>query len=295
MRCLAIVFLFFFISFILFVVYRSAVLCYNMRKEGYDSMLIDGHIHLENGPLSVAYVMRFVEAGVKKGLDVLQILDHTHRFIEFAPMYESLKKASHYQKEWFDKKQLQPLADYHRLIAEMKRMDLPLQLKWGLEVCYTPEAKPLLRDLLAAYPYDFIIGSIHSIDGLLYDMPFSKEILWEKQSTASIYRRYYEIMEDMIASDLFTQIGHPDQLKLFGYEPGYDLTATYERIAEAAFVHNVFMENNTGIHYRYHHPDIGTNSQFLSILKKHGVKIMTASDAHVPEHVGMLIREISES
>lgn len=257
-------------------------------------MLIDGHIHLENGALSVEYVMRFVEAGVKMGLDELHILDHTHRFIEFAPMYENLKKASHYQKEWFDKKHPQPLKDYHRLIAEMKQMDLPIKIKWGLEVCYTPEAKELLRELLTAYPYDFIIGSIHSVDGLLFDMPFSKEILWEKYSVDSIYRRYYEIMEDMITSDLFTQIGHPDQLKLFRYEPGYDLTATYERIAEAAYTHDVYMENNTGIHYRYHHPDIGTNSKLLNILKARGVKIMTASDAHVPEHVGMLIREISE-
>ena len=54
------------------------------------------------------------------------------------------------------------------------------------------------------------------------------------------------------------------------------------------------MENNTGIHYRYHHSDMGTNSQFLAILKQYKVKIMTASDAHVPEHVGKFIREIAQ-
>lgn len=257
-------------------------------------MLIDGHIHLENGPLSVEYAMRFVDAGVKMGLDELHILDHTHRFIEFAPMYEPLKKASHYQKEWFDKKHPEPLANYFRLIEEMKQKDLPIRVKWGLEVCYAPEAKPLLKEILTAYPYDFLIGSIHSIDGLLYDMPFSKEILWDVYETDDIYRRYYEIMEDMIASDLFTQIGHPDQLKLFHYQPNYDLTDTYERIAKSALAHNVYMENNTGIHYRYQHPDLGTNQQFLNILRKNNVKIMTASDAHVPEHVGKFIREISE-
>lgn len=257
-------------------------------------MLIDGHIHLENGPLSVEYAMRFVDAGVKMGLDELHILDHTHRFIEFAPMYETLKKASHHQKEWFDKKHPEPLANYFRLIEEMKQKELPIRVKWGLEVCYAPEAKPLLKELLTAYPYDFLIGSIHSIDGLLYDMPFSKEILWDAYETDDIYRRYYEIMEDMIASDLFTQIGHPDQLKLFHYLPSYDLTDTYDRIAKSALAHNVYMENNTGIHYRYQHPDLGTNQQFLNILRKNNVKIMTASDAHVPEHVGKFIREISE-
>lgn len=258
-------------------------------------MLIDGHIHLENGPLSEEYVMRFVEAGVKTGMNELQILDHTHRFQEFLPMYEGLKQASPYQKEWFDKKHPEPLANYYRLIETMKQKDLPIKVKWGLEVCYAPEAKPLLKQVLSAYPYDFLIGSIHSIDCLLYDMPFSKEILWNVYAVDDIYRRYYEIMEDMITSDLFTQIGHPDQLKLFQYEPSYDLSETYERIAKLAFAHNVYMENNTGIYYRYHHPDMGTNQQFLNILKKHHVKIMTASDAHVPEHVGNYIREIADN
>lgn len=257
-------------------------------------MLIDGHVHLENGPLSVEYAMRFVDAGVKMGLDELHLLDHTHRFIEFLPMYEGLKQASPYQKEWFDKKHPEPLANYFRLIEEMKHKDLPIRVKWGLEACYAPDAKPLLKEVLSAYPYDFLIGSIHSIDNLLYDMPFSKEILWDVYDTDEIYRRYYEIMEDMIASDLFTQIGHPDQLKLFQYEPSYDLRETYERIAQTASAHDVYMENNTGIYYRYHHPDMGTNKQFLDILKQYKVKIMTASDAHVPEHVGKYIREITE-
>ena len=133
----------------------------------------------------------------------------------------------------------------------------------------------------AVHPYDFLIGSIHSIDGLLYDMNgFSREILWDKYDTNAIYRRYYEIMEDMIESDLFTQIGHPDQLKIFHYEPDYDLKPTYERLAVLAKEHDVDMETNTGCHYRYLHEDVGTNQVFLEILKAHGVKIMTASDAH---------------
>lgn len=258
-------------------------------------MLVDGHMHLENGPLSVEYVMEFVKKGIEMNMDCIHILDHTHRFIEFKPMYESLRKADERQKAWLDKKVLEPLSTYHQVIEEVKKMDLPIQVKFGLEVCYAPEDKALIKEVLSKYPYDFVIGSIHSIDGLLYDMSaFSKDILWDKYDVNDIYKRYYEIMEDMIKSDLFTQIGHPDQLKLFNYYPTYDLTPTYEKLALLAKEHDVYMENNTGIHYRYHHEDMGTNQEFLAILKKHGVKIMTASDAHVPNHVGMLIKEISE-
>ena len=45
--------------------------------------MIDGHVHLENGDLSVDYAMQFVNAAAEKGIDTLQILDHTHRFLEF--------------------------------------------------------------------------------------------------------------------------------------------------------------------------------------------------------------------
>lgn len=48
-------------------------------------MYIDGHMHLENGPLTKEYVLQFVEEAQKKGIDEIQILDHTHRFIEFEP------------------------------------------------------------------------------------------------------------------------------------------------------------------------------------------------------------------
>ena len=261
--------------------------------------MIDAHTHLENGPLTVEYCMKFVNAAIEKGMDTIHILDHTHRFIEFAPMYEPLKKADYRQKEWFDKKKLEPLQTYFDLIddmkVELKKRNLPITVKFGLEVCYAPENEEFLRNLLSQYPYDYLIGSIHSIDGLLYDMnAFSREILWDKYDTNAIYKRYYEIMEQMIKSDLFTQIGHPDQLKLFHYEPTYDLVPTYQRLAKLAKEHDVYMENNTGIHYRYHHEDMGTNPTFLRILKENGVKIITASDAHQSEHVGMFIKEISE-
>ena len=45
--------------------------------------MIDGHMHLEYGTLSVEYVLQFVQEAIKKGLNEIQILDHTHRFKEF--------------------------------------------------------------------------------------------------------------------------------------------------------------------------------------------------------------------
>ena len=57
-------------------------------------MLVDGHMHLENGPLTKEYVMEFINEAYKQGFDRIQILDHTHRFKEFEVIYQGVKEAS---------------------------------------------------------------------------------------------------------------------------------------------------------------------------------------------------------
>lgn len=258
--------------------------------------MIDGHTHLEYGSLTKDYVLKFVEEAKIKGIKTLHILDHTHRFIEFEPMYEDLKKIPE-QKAWLDNKEKKfrdHLDDFINLMQEIKKEDLPIEIKYGLEVCYTKESEAFLRDILSKYPFDFLIGSIHSIDGILYDMPFSKELLFDQIPIDTIYKRYYELQFDLIKSDLFTQIGHPDQIKLQKLYPSYDLTPTYTTLANLLNEHHMLCENNTGIHYRYHHPDIGLSDTFLQVMKDHHVSMITSSDAHHPEDVGCEINLIYE-
>ena len=52
-------------------------------------------------------------------------------------------------------------------------------------------------------------------------------------------------------SSLFTQIGHPDTIKLFDIYPSYDLMPTYTHLAKLAAQKGIQMENNTGCYYRY--------------------------------------------
>ena len=69
------------------------------------------------------------------------------------------------------------LDDYDRLIKEVKALDLPIEVTFGLEVCYVPKYEEYIRKVLSEHDYDFVVGAIHSINGKLYDMNFSKEIL----------------------------------------------------------------------------------------------------------------------
>lgn len=255
--------------------------------------LIDNHMHLEYGDLSKDYVLKFVEVAVEKGIDEIGILDHSHRFIEFEPMYEPLKKVE-VQKVWLENKKKKfkdHLSELIRLKNEVQELDLPIKVKFGLEVCYTPESKEFIKDVLKNYDFDFLVGAIHSIDGILYDMSFSKELLWEKFDVNHIYKRYYELLLNMIDSKIFDQVAHPDTIKLFNYYPNFDLKDTYLNLAKHIKDNKMKAENNTGCYYRYNHPDMGLSDELLKIFVENDVEIITTSDAHYPEHVGNYIKE----
>lgn len=259
-------------------------------------MLIDSHMHLEYGPLDKSYVMEFVNEAISKGLDEIHILDHSHRFIEFEPMYENLKKIE-VQKIWLENKKMKfkdNLLDYVNLMEEIKKDNLPINIKYGLEICYTPQNKEFIKDVLKPYKFDFLVGAIHSIDGILYDMNFSKEILWDKFDTNQIYKRYYELVMGLIESDLFSQLAHPDTIKLFNYYPTYDLKDTYNLMAKKLNEHHMLAECNTGCYYRYNHKDLGLSDELLEILLKNNVEIITASDAHHPNDVGSYIKQANQ-
>lgn len=258
---------------------------------------VDGHMHLEYGDLSVEYVMEFVNRAKEVGLDKIQILDHTHRFKEFYHLYDDLREIE-VQRKWLDNPKYKfhnTLDEFIALKNEVQAMDLGIEVAFGLEICYVPGQEEFIKNIVSKYDFDFLVGSIHSIDGRLYDMGFSKSILWDVIDTDTIYKRYYEIVFDLVKSDLFDQIGHVDTIKMFNYYPSYDLTPTYLEFARLCKEHHVIVENNTGASFRYGHSDIGLNKELLKILRDNGNEMITASDSHRPFEVGTNLDKIFEA
>ncbi|MFA5341348.1 MAG: PHP domain-containing protein [Clostridia bacterium] len=254
--------------------------------------MIDGHVHLEKGPLDLDYLDEFVFYAQKAGLEGIQILDHTHRFTEFAEIYRGIRNASLLQQNWIDDRMKDSLSDYISLIDQAKKKKYTINLKFGLEVCYTKNTEHILKGILRAYKFDFLVGAVHSVFDYLYDIDsFSKELLWSRYCADDIYKEYYENMLSLIKSGLFTQAAHPDVIKLYNIYPSYNLIDTYSDIAKLALEKDIYIENNFGCYYRYGHMDLGLSEQFLSVLRNKGVKIILASDAHVPKDVGRCFYE----
>ena len=256
---------------------------------------MDGHVHLEHGPLTKEYVLEFVREAERKGLDELDILDHSHRFREFRSCYDHLRIYPQ-QDEWLNRpsKFADSLEDYDSLIREIRKLDLPLRVCFGLEVCYTEDTEELLREILKDGKYDFLTGSVHSVGHILYDMPFSEELLKEKYTEEEVCHLYYERLINCASSGLFARIGHPDQIKVTVSDSGIDLTEDFRKLARVLSEKQVIAENNTGCHWRYGIEEIGNSEKLLEIFKEHNVRMIAASDAHDPQNTGLFVKEATQ-
>ena len=67
------------------------------------------------------------------------------------------------------------------------------RLKFGLEVCYSPEHRKDIENIKNMYSFDFLVGSIHFIDGWAFS---HKKQPWRKENynLSYLYKRYYELM-----------------------------------------------------------------------------------------------------
>lgn len=252
--------------------------------------MIDGHVHIEKDPYSIEYILLYVEKAIERGIDEINLLEHTHRFKEWASLYDPARMTDLKMKKWLDDKKLISINDYHELIKQVRCLELPIKINFGLEVCYFDSKEPFIKEQLSAFDYDFVIGSIHYIYDRAYDLDhISQEILWDKYEINDIYKEYYLQTEKLIQSQLFTQLGHMDTIKKYNIYPTYDLIPTYHHIANLLIQYHMKTECNVGCHYRYGHVDLGLSDVLLNILKEHHVPIITCSDAHQPNDVGILL------
>jgi len=254
--------------------------------------MIDCHVHLERGPYTYEWLNEFVKTAVNRGIDEIYILEHSHRFKEFVPMYKSICDFSDYQKEWFRRNNNQNLSinSYITFIDYAKQISYPIKIKFGLEICYFEDNEILISDILNSYSFDFATGSIHWVDGFGFD---HKKENWNGMDVDRIYNRYYETMQKAIESNLFTGIAHPDSIKVFGHQPSFELTSTYSLLANLLNNHNIYVEQSGGLHLNYSIDcDLGMNKEMLRVFTVAGVRILTASDAHSPNDVGANIVEL---
>jgi len=255
----------------------------------------DVHIHFLHGRecgYSHEYLSEFINKAVEMGLEEIYLLEHIHHFSEFIGVYAPVMEYNTLQRESLESDMVNSIDGYLDFIAKAKKCEYPLSVKFGLEVCYIPETSDKLAEVLGRYDFDFLTGGVHMIDGWTFDHKGQVET-WKNRDVNKTYRRYYEIMNELCESGLFTGLAHPDSIKCFGYRHDCDLTEEYNILADLLIKNNMYAEHNGGLKMNYDpNLELGMNDVMLDIMKRRGVRICTASDAHKVSDLGTNIREL---
>ena len=253
--------------------------------------MIDGHIHIERGDYTLDWIEQFVNQAVKMNLKEIRLLEHNYIFEEFTPMYSDVCSYSEYVNSWFKRSAgKHKMMEYLNLVEKVRKQKYPVEIKFGLEICYFKEHERFIEQLTKDKGLDFLLGSVHFVDNFAFD---HKAEHWEGIDVDELYKRYFEDSISLAKSGVFDGIGHPDAIKLFGHRPSFSLLDYYDELAQELYAAGMYADQNSGVARRCPETsELGISNEFLYILKKRNVRIITSSDAHRPEDVGYKIAEL---
>ena len=239
-------------------------------------MIADYHMHLRDADERIDHtveaVERFVEAASERRVDEIGFAEHVYYFEQTRELWT---EPSQLERCVYD------IDRYVGAVVEAKERGLPVKL--GLEVDYVPGRERETADLLAPYPWDYLLGSVHFVDGFGVDM---QPGLVEKLGPDEAWRRYFVWLRNAARSGLFDSLAHPDLAKHHGPRPGAEAVQwLHEETADAIEAAGVCIEVSSAGLYK---PvgELYPDAALLEACERRGVAITLASDAHVPQNVG---------
>lgn len=247
--------------------------------------MIDSHSHTLYSKHAIGTVDELVRASIAAGVTVLTITDH-------APFPVDA-----------DNRLLQTELDRYFADIEIARETYQGQITilCGLELDYMPGTDAINRKLLARYPVDFAIGSIHYVE-----VPGDTMVkVWElpRLCGEAFLDCYFDNLEGLMTTGLFDAIGHADTL-LRSVPESIFLRRFEPLLAPLANSGIAFELNSSGLRKSSLDSTTGSEVQgFWSYPSKElvaqliscEVPFTIGSDAHNPNDAGSGIVELLEA
>jgi len=239
-------------------------------------VIVDYHMHLRDERGGIAFTAdaaeRFVEWATARGVDEIGFTEHVYYFRETAEMWEV---------PYLSERCVFDLEDYCAAVLEAKRRGLPVKL--GLEVDYVGDRQGRLTELIDPYPWDFLLGSVHWLDGVAVDM---EPGVWGDSSVEEVWRRYFAAVVELASSGAVDVLAHLDLAKIFGRRPDAAIRSRlHEDAAEAIADSGVAIEISTA-GLRKPVGELYPDPELLGACVRRGIGVTLASDAHEPHLVG---------
>src|SRR5215203_4188977 len=222
--------------------------------------MIDYHLHViahGDRPMTVDNIIAYCEVAKSRGLRQMGITEHDRYRddIDLAAFQEAREK---YQD---------------------------VELRLGIEIDFVPGAEERMDRDGSALPYDYLIGSVHRVQGEEIDRATDQGI-YDRYETYDLYAAYYANVRKAVLSGRFEVLGHPDLIKIFRHFPERDITPILEETADAVAESGVVVDvNAAGL--RKPVGEVYPAANFLEMFHRRGVPIVLSSDAHAPNEVAL--------
>jgi len=236
-------------------------------------MLIDYHVHTDYTIDAHMTVQQVCKRAVELGFSEICFTNHQQW------SYVVAKNKDFYltDNEW----------EEHIKEIEKARKDFPeLKIKLGVELDYFPEYDHEIREFTKKYPFDYIIGSVHRLNGVYFEDL--------EMDNAAVGRLYYETLLQTIEARYIDCVGHFDIPNRFISTPYPENKDMIMKCIKAMKDNDIGFELNAmGWHYAnkmcYPAPEI------LKELYKAGIrKVTIGSDSHDIDLFGFKIKEGTE-
>ena len=235
--------------------------------------LVDYHVHTARCGHARGAMERYVEHAIEAGLTELGFSDHLYMYWLLADQRDPELGMAEWEHDFY-------IQDVERCRARY-RQDITIRL--ATEADYIPGHEQQLERILRDYDWDYVIGSVHFVEGWGVDDSryLSGFAEWDIDA---LYSRYFDLVGACAETGLFDTVGHADLVKKFGHRPRADQSSAYAALARRFARAGVCVEINTAglrkpVGEIYPHPDL------LRACHTEGVPVTLGSDAHAPNEV----------
>ena len=171
------------------------------------------------------------------------------------------------------------LDDYVAAVRETAAAFPELRVLLGIEADYLPEAAGEIVAALAARPFDYVLCSVHVVDGFGFiERRNRNAALW--RDVDRVWRRYYETLIEAVQTGAFDVVAHLDLPKKWGYRPSADMTGLEDDALRAIAAAGVAIEINTSGYDRHPAREMYPAPGLLERARRAGIQVIVSSDAH---------------
>jgi histidinol-phosphatase (PHP family) len=250
--------------------------------------VLDYHLHLwphelADVSLRLDQIAHYCEAAQAAGVVEIALTEHLFRFVQSEPLVAGLfddeaPALRSSMRAYWDHHARNDLDAYVETALAAKEAGLPVVI--GLEVDHYRGRMDAVADLLAGYPFDVLLGSVHWLGAWRFDdlddVVHMAE--WPARRLEAAWAAYCDAIDELAESGACDVLAHPDLIKAAGHVPAQP-EEFWDRLAEAAAASGMAAEVSSAGWRKTcaeQYPAVG----LLDRLARRGVRFTTASDAH---------------